>query len=90
MIEKLAYPSLVASHIKPFIVSDIHEAYDVNNGLLLSRNMDILFDQGYISITPDYEIMVSDSIKDQFNNGKLYYAHHGEKLISLPLFRPFF
>jgi predicted restriction endonuclease len=45
MLEKLSYPSLVASHIKPFIKSDDFEAYDPNNGILLSRNMDILFDK---------------------------------------------
>ena len=49
MVERLSYPSLVASHIKPFIKSDANEAYDPNNGLLLSRNFDILFDQGYIT-----------------------------------------
>lgn len=49
MVERLSYPSLVASHIKPFIESNDNEAYDPNNGLLLSRNFDILFDQGYIT-----------------------------------------
>ena len=48
MVEKLSYPSLVASHIKPFVSASETEAYDANNGLLLSRNMDLLFDQGYI------------------------------------------
>jgi len=59
MLEKLSYPSLVASHIKPFIDSDDNEAYDPNNGLLLSRNMDILFDQGYISFNDDGTIIYS-------------------------------
>ena len=36
MLEKLSYPVLVASHIKPFIQSNEKEAYDSNNGLLLS------------------------------------------------------
>jgi putative restriction endonuclease len=31
MVERLDYPSLVASHIKPFIVSEENEAYDPNN-----------------------------------------------------------
>lgn len=72
---------LEAAHIKPYAASHSHE---ISNGLFLRSDFHTLFDKGYISITPDYKIMVSDSIKDQFNNGKLYYAHHGEKLLSLP------
>jgi putative restriction endonuclease len=49
MVEKLAYPVLIASHIKPFIKCDDTEAYNVNNGILLSRNIDSLFDLGYIT-----------------------------------------
>lgn len=59
MVEHLDYPSLVASHIKPFIKSDDIEAYDPENGLLLSRNMDMLFDQGYISFKNNGEIIIS-------------------------------
>ncbi|MFT5660504.1 MAG: putative restriction endonuclease [Sulfurimonas sp.] len=65
MLEELAYPSLVASHIKPFIVSDTDEAYDANNGLLLSRNMDILFDQGYISFLDDGNIIYSKNLNNE-------------------------
>ena len=64
MVEKLSYPSLVASHIKPFIQSNENEAYDPNNGLLLSRNMDILFDQGYISFTNDGTLIYSDRLEE--------------------------
>lgn len=63
MIERLSYPSLVASHIKPFIKSDENEAYDPNNGLLLSRNMDILFDQGYISFEDNGKIIYSTKLE---------------------------
>lgn len=66
MVEKLSYPSLVASHIKPFIqCSNDDEAYDPNNGLLLSRNMDILFDQGYISFNNDGTIMYSPQLNEE-------------------------
>ena len=65
MLECLAYPSLVASHIKPFINSQPHEAYDPNNGLLLSRNMDILFDQGYISFLDNGRILCVDSLTNE-------------------------
>lgn len=65
MLEELSYPSLVASHIKPFIqcLND-DEAYDPNNGLLLSRNMDILFDQGYISFNDDGTIIYSPQLNE--------------------------
>ena len=64
MLEKLAYPSLVASHIKPFIDSDESEAYDVSNGLLLSRNMDILFDLGYISFSDSGKVICCDKLEE--------------------------
>ncbi len=62
MVEKLSYPSLVASHIKPFIDSSDDEAYDPNNGLLLSRNFDILFDQGYITFDNNGSIICSNKL----------------------------
>jgi len=48
-VEKLSYPVLIASHIKPYSHSDENEEFDVDNGLLLSRNIDSLFDLGYIT-----------------------------------------
>jgi len=63
MLEKLTYPSLVASHIKPFINASFDEAYDPNNGLLLSRNMDILFDLGYITFSDKGKIICSKQLK---------------------------
>jgi predicted restriction endonuclease len=62
MLEKLAYPVLIASHIKPFIDSDENEAYDANNGLLLSRTIDSLFDLKYISFTDEGKMIFSNRI----------------------------
>jgi hypothetical protein len=85
MLEKLSYPSLVASHIKPFIMSDDNEAYDPNNGLLLSRNMDILFDQGYISFENNGNIICSprlnQDVKNHLKNCKLDNIFINEKRI---------
>lgn len=64
-LEKLDYPSLVASHIKPFIKSLPNEQYDKNNGLLLSRGMDALFDKGYISFNDDGTIILSNRLSDE-------------------------
>ena len=44
-----------------------------------------LFDAGYMTITPDYRIEVSPSIREEFNNGKEYYAMHGRNLAVVPL-----
>jgi putative restriction endonuclease len=68
MLEDLDYPSLVASHIKPFIVSTKEEAYDPENGLLLSRNMDILFDLGYISFKDDGKIILSNELSEDLRD----------------------
>lgn len=61
MVEKLAYPVLIASHIKPFFISTDEEAYDPNNGILLSRNIDSLFDLGYITFEDDGKIKFSET-----------------------------
>ena len=63
MVEKLSYPTLIASHIKPFIKSTDIEAYDPNNGILLSRNIDSLFDLGYITFDNDGKIMFANHLK---------------------------
>lgn len=55
---------LIASHIKPFRdCAHIYEAIDHNNGLLLCRNHDYLFDQGYISFDDDGKILISKDLQ---------------------------
>lgn len=93
MLEKLAYPVLVASHIKPFIQSDDNEAYDPNNGLLLSRTLDSLFDLKYISFDDNGNMLKSNRLSDDVwqhwcniklddslltNDRKKYLAFHRE------------
>ena len=74
-LEKLDYPVLIASHIKPFIDSDENEAYDPNNGLLLSRTIDSLFDLKYISFTDEGTMIFSNrtskDVKDFWKKYKL-------------------
>ena len=54
---------LIASHIKPFRdCAHIYEAIDHNNGLLLCRNHDYLFDQGYISFDEKGCILLSEAL----------------------------
>lgn len=53
---------LIASHIKPWIVSDHSERINPYNSLLLVPTIDKLFDRGYIGFEPGGEIMISDKI----------------------------
>ncbi|HLH91596.1 MAG TPA: HNH endonuclease [Xanthobacteraceae bacterium] len=73
-------PALEAAHIRPFGDGGPHEA---NNGLLLRRDIHSLFDAGYVTVTPALHFEVSPRIKEEFENGRDYYALHG-KPISLP------
>lgn len=54
---------LIASHIKPFRdCAHVYEAMDNNNGLLLCRNHDYLFDQGYISFEPNGQLIICSEL----------------------------
>ncbi|KUO73233.1 MAG: restriction endonuclease [Clostridia bacterium BRH_c25] len=74
-------PVLEAAHIKPFSLDGPHE---IKNGLFLRRDFHTLFDRGYITVDKTLTVEVSHRIKEDFGNGKEYYAHHGSKLIILP------
>lgn len=50
---------LVASHIKPWAVSNEKERIDPKNGFILSPLYDRLFDQGFITFTDDKHVLVS-------------------------------
>jgi hypothetical protein len=50
---------LVASHIKPWRDADNRERLDGENGLLLTPNIDRLFDRGFISFADDGQLLVS-------------------------------
>lgn len=73
--ENLSYPSLIASHIKPYIVCEEDEKFDSENGLLLSRNIDQLFDSGWISFSSDGSVLCAKKldpiIKEKLINKKL-------------------
>lgn len=62
----LALPELLrASHIKPWAACESDdERLDAFNGLLLSPNLDVLFDGGWISVTDDGGILVSPALSE--------------------------
>jgi putative restriction endonuclease len=73
-------PVLTAAHIKLFAENGPH---DVRNGLLLRSDLHTLFDLGYLTITPDYHLKVSEQIREEYENGREYYGFQDRK-ISLP------
>src|SRR5204863_7930442 len=74
-------PALEAAHIRPFAKEGPHE---VRNGLLLRADLHRLFEQGYLTVTPDYTLEVSDRLRDDYQNGRRYYPLRGA-LISVPV-----
>lgn len=88
---------LRASHVKPWKVSTDRERLDAENGLLLSANLDALFDVGLISFTDEGEMLIADELLDNerrrlgLRGGlrtkptpalKRYLRHHREELFS--------
>ena len=74
-------PVLEAAHIQPYSESGPHV---ISNGILLRSDLHKLFDTGYITITEDLRLEVSSRIREEYDNGKIYYAMAGQK----PLVKP--
>lgn len=74
-------PVLEASHIQPYSIAKKHE---IRNGLLLRADLHRLFDDGFVTITEEYNVEVSSAIKDRWQNGHEYYEMHGNQLMVLP------
>lgn len=68
-------PALEAAHIRPYSEGGAHEA---SNGVLLRRDIHSLFGAGYVTIAPDLRFNVSRRIREEFENGKHYYALDGQ------------
>lgn len=71
-LEKVEYKGLVASHIKPCAVClderVDEQAYDENNGLLLSPNLDAYFDKFDITFDPEGKPLFSDRVPENIVN----------------------
>lgn len=74
-------PVLEAAHIKPYSLSGQNA---ISNGILLRSDLHKLFDQGYLTVTPDFNVEISKRIKEEFENGREYYKHHGNSLLFMP------
>lgn len=76
MLEGIAHPVLIASHIKPYKKSEESEAFDVNNGLLLNKSFDSLFDLGYITFDEEGTIIPSQVLPEDVVNYLSHYHLH--------------
>jgi len=72
---------LDAAHIQPYLGP---RSNHVQNGLLLTKEFHALFDEGYVTITPDYKVRVSDRLRSEWDNGHRYYPCDGHALVALP------
>lgn len=70
-------PVLDAAHIRPYSADGPHA---VANGLLLRADLHRLFDQGYLTVTPDHRLEVSSRLREDYSNGRSYYPLHGTEL----------
>jgi putative restriction endonuclease len=62
-------PALDAAHIRSYSDEGPHE---VRNGVLLRADLHRLFDQGYVTITPDQRFEVSKRLREDYSNGPSY------------------
>jgi putative restriction endonuclease len=67
-------PALDAAHIRPYAEGGAHTK---SNGILLRKDIHSVFDAGYATIDTDYRFVVSDRVRDVFNNGEEYRRLHG-------------
>ena len=74
--------ALEAAHIVPYSGEGGHE---VRNGLLLRADFHRLFDAGLVSVTPDLRVRISQRIKKEWFNGKVYYRLDNEPLSIVPI-----
>ena len=74
-------PVLDAAHIQPYLGA---RSNHVQNGLLLTKEFHALFDLGYVTVTPEHEILVSPALQRDWHNGRRYYPYDHRKLVVLP------
>ena len=70
-------PVLDAAHIQPYYGPTSNH---VQNGLLLRADLHRLYDAGYLTVTPDLRVNVSPRLREDYENGRNYYAMAGEQI----------
>ena len=71
-------PVLDAAHIKPYGEGGLHT---VSNGLPLRKDLHRLFDLGFVTVRPDSTFAVSKTLRDEYENGRTYYALDGRRVL---------
>jgi len=74
---------LIASHIKPWAIDTLNRV-NPSNGLCLNALHDRAFDQGLLTITPDYKILLSEVLLSECKNSDEYFRPYANKSIILP------
>ncbi|MFV0180529.1 HNH endonuclease [Empedobacter falsenii] len=76
---------LVASHIKPWS-KDLENRTNPHNGLCLNSIHDKAFDRGYITVTPNYKILVSNFFDGYSNDLAVteFFKKYQNQSINLP------
>jgi len=70
-------PALDAAHIRPYAEGGTHTK---SNGVLLRKDIHRVFDAGYATIDANFRFVVSDKVRDVFDNGNEYRRLHGTVL----------
>jgi len=73
-------PVLEAAHILPISRGGVHSP---DNGLLLRSDIHTLFDLGYVTISDRGKFRVSETLRSEWQNGRVYYDL-GEKEVRFP------
>ena len=71
-------PVLEAAHIRPWGMGGGHV---VSNGIPLRRDLHRLFDLGYVTVRPDHRLAVSGALREDYENGRAYYALEDRKIL---------
>jgi len=72
---------LDGAHIQPYLGPRSNHP---QNGVLLTKEFHALFDAGYVSITPDFRVRVSERLRIDWHNGHRYYPFDNKPLAVLP------
>jgi putative restriction endonuclease len=62
------------------VITAISRCTRSTTGILLRADIHNLFDSGYVTVSPEYRFEVSRRIKEEFENGRDYYALHGARV----------
>lgn len=72
---------LDGAHIQPYLGPRSNHP---QNGVLLTKEFHALFDAGYVTITPELKVRVSERLRLDWHNGHRYYPFDGRPLAIVP------